>query len=322
MDKVSKEFLKEYLNTHTFGTDGDYDFTSLFKMFSAFEVKSLDDLIEAPNKYARFLLDNLKLIKSNDPIIISRHPVMVENARLNILSKIKSALGKPQQQFASIVSELSPNKKQSHILDVGSGQIPYSAMLFGKDFETASTMDTNFFFPDETLKSMNVNQIHKFFKADTSVECFDIVVGKAPCSAIEHIVRTCAAAGKPYFIELCDCCLPNNNSYIADWYGWENVLPDIDEYVKFYSGFAFNLDASEQQVKKVINKKLEITEYEDVLTPKQFIEQTKYQRPPKVNIPSKYWIQPDEIYDEPEPQEGETQKDDPDFLMMELFERQ
>ena len=317
MDRISEEFLKEYIYTHTFGTDGDYDFVSLFKMYSAFEVKSLDDLIEAPNKYANFLLANLKLIKGSNAITSERLPTMVENARLNILSKIKSALGKPQKQFAEMVDELSPNKKQSHILDVGSGQIPYSAMILGQTFNKTSTMDSDFYFPDETLKSMNVNQIHKFFKKDTSVSDYDIVVGKAPCSAIEHIVRNCSAAGKPYFIELCDCCLPNNNPYIADWYDWENVLPDIDEYVKFYSGFAFNIDASEEQVKKVIDKKLAKPEFEDVLSPKIFIEQMRQSKRPKINIPSKYWIQPDEIYEEPNPQE-----DDKDFLMMEMFERQ
>lgn len=258
MDKISEEFLKEYIHSHVMGFNNDYDFVSLFKMYASFEVHSFDELISAPNKYADFLNKNIKIIKHSPEIMSYRLPNLIEIAREKLLAKIKSSMSKAQEDYVNIVSTLAPNKNNSHILDVGAGSIPYTAILFGERFKHASTMDREFFLNNDTLNNLNVTGIPRFFTQNTPVENFDIVVGKAPCTAIEHIVRNCAAAGKPYFIELCDCALPNKHLHIAEWYGWKNILPGIDEYVKFYTTqvtYAFNLgDVTVDQAKKVIDK--------------------------------------------------------------------
>ena len=308
MDKLSEEFLKEYIATHSLGYDGDYNLIGFFKMFAAFDVHSFEDLLNAPNKYAEFLTKNIYLINPGSKHSREELPDMIESARLHLIRKIQLSSSKPQKDFVEIVSELSPNKKSSHILDVGAGIIPYSSILFGEKFHHASTMDKRFYLTPDTLENMNVTPYDQFFDASTPVDKFDIVVGKAPCSAIEHIVRNCAAAGKPYFIELCDCHLPNKKTYIADWSGWQDILPDIDQYVQFYtaeSTFAFNLgDTNASQVKRVIDK---------YIPPRVFQNIT-----PKVSTSTHYASRGSWIRDTTEPPRESSFSDD---LMMELFER-
>lgn len=322
MKKINEEFLKEYIATHTLGYDNDYNLINLFRMFVAFSVHNFEELKAAPNRYANFLLENANLIIVGGKHTKEELPKMIESARLHLIKKIQLSSSKPQKDFVEIVSELSPNKKSSHILDVGAGIIPYSSILFGEQFEHSSTMDRRFFLDKQTLENMNVTPYDQFFDANTPVDKFDIVVGKAPCSAIEHIVRNCAAAGKPYFIELCDCNIPNKKPYIADWYGWQSVLPEIDEFVRFYtaqSTFAYNIDATDEQVKKVIDSHI---------PPKIVYNQTSF--PVKrYSASSSLWLKDDVVY---EPDHSDWQKptaekrpqpkpDDSEFLQMEIFER-
>lgn len=316
MDKLSKEFLKEYLASHIFGQNSDYDFVSLFKMFSAFEVKSLEDLAAAPFRYAEFLTENIKLIQCESSFEAENLPKFIDQARRSIAARLRLSMSRPQKEFTQMVTELSGLKKDSHILDVGPGQIPYSSFLFGEHYSTVSAMDKDFYLPAETMKNMNINPVEQYFTNETAVADFDIVVGKAPCSAIEHIVRQCAAQGKPYFIELCDCALPNKKPYVVDWFGWQDILPDIDEYVKFYtasSTYAFNLgDVSVEQAKKVISQYDHPKVFKNA--PTKFEVTTRY-------VPdSKLWLQPDETYT-PAPEDVSVSKDELDFLAMELFER-
>ncbi len=308
MDRLHEEFLKEYMANNSFGCGNDYDLVSFFKMFSAFEVHSLKDLQDAPHKYAEFLYKNINLINATSQK--DQLPRLIEITRDKLIKRITAATIKPQRDYVEIVSELTPNRSNSHILDVGAGQIPYSAMLFGEKFKHASTMDKEFFLPNETLENMNVTPYDMYFDANTPVDNFDIVVGKAPCTAIEHIVRNCVASGKPYFIELCDCAIPNKTPYFVGWNGWQDVLPDIDEYIKFFTAhttFAFNLgDATAEQVGKVITKHI---------PPRKF--------PTSISVTkiSKYITPNSWISDENGSEEQAPNKDDNDFLQMELFER-
>lgn len=316
MDKLSREFLKEYIATHTFGQNSDYDFESLFKMYSAFDVKSVEDLMSSPERYAEFLTENINLIKCESSYEYANLPTFINQARKNLSIKLRHSMSRPQKEFTQMVTELSGLKKDSHLLDVGPGQIPYSSFLFGEHYGTVSAMDKNFYLPTETMKHMNINPVEQFFTAETSVADFDIVVGKAPCSAIEHIVRQCAAQGKPYFIELCDCALPNKKPYVVDWFGWQDILPDIDEYVKFYtasSTYAFNLgDVTVEQAKRVISQYDHPRVFKNA--PAKFEVTTRY-------VPdSRLWLRPDETYT-PAPEDVSVSKDELDFLAMELFER-
>ena len=42
---------------------------------------------------------------------------------------------------------------------------------------------------------------------ESDISDYDIVVGRAPCTAIVPIVTLCKEANKPYIILLCDCDL-------------------------------------------------------------------------------------------------------------------
>ena len=88
MDKLSEEFLKEYIATHSLGYDGDYNLIGFFKMFAAFDVHSFEDLLNAPNKYAEFLTKNIYLINPGSKHSREELPDMIESARLHLIKKI------------------------------------------------------------------------------------------------------------------------------------------------------------------------------------------------------------------------------------------
>ena len=347
LNKTCEEFLKEYFSTHPVEKSGNNDLIAHYKLFSAFDIKDLRDLSGSPNRYATFLNDNIHLIKTGKSIAIGELPKIIEQARITLNRRLSSAMTKPVSDFSHIVADVSPNKKESHVLDVGSGNVPYSSILLGKQFESVSTMDSEFLLSNAALDRMNVNAIDKFFTSSTNVKQYDIVVGKAPCSAIENIVRQCASEGKPYFIELCDCALPTKN-YVAGWSGWQDILPEIDEYVKFYTAgttFAFNLDASEEQVKKVIDKHIPKRIFVDVLTPKTFaqtqsplkttetkpksllknndvFESSNVAQQPKLSSKQKHQTNSNKNTQKTEPKhQAEIKEDNVDFLTLEMFER-
>ncbi len=232
-----------------------YDVFELYKLYSAVEIDSYDRIIDATNEFFDFL-------KSILPYTESRQAkCAVESAEKNICSEVsKLSRNTFEKIFAKIILELSPTKPEnSHILDVGPSEMPVSSLVLGQETKTVSAMDKEFIFAIESLKNLNVNAMETYFDENTPVDDYDFVVGRCPCSAIGHIVAMCAKQNKPYFLELCNCNVPNRKKYILDKNGqethtWKNVLPDIDPNVKFFEEYAFNLDASPEQVRKVIDK--------------------------------------------------------------------
>ncbi len=318
MKKINEEFLQNYILSQNFdGSTIIESLLSFYKIFTTLEVKSVEDLKNSPKRYENFLMRNLHILQ--DYSGLSREQILsnIEYVSRSISAKIRGAISSYVADFSSIIKAVFPGQKDMHLLDVGSGIVPYSAFLEGESFSSVSTMDYDFFLPPETMQSLNVTGIKKLFDKHTPVTDYDAVVGKQPCSAIEHIAKTCAKENKPYLIQLCSCNLPNKSKYIDEWYGWQDVLPEFDPNIKFYEDYAFNLDANEEQVKKIIKQYLEKEEYEDVLSPEVFAKQMRSTPRPQYIIPSNLWLQPDESYEEPEPdEEKET-----DFLQMELFER-
>ena len=325
MRKLNEEFLQDYILSDKFAysvlVDGIF---SLYKMFTTLEVKSVEDLKNSPHEFKKFLMRNIHLLQ--DASKRSRETILsnIEFAADAINTKIRRATTEYVEDFANIIKEIFISEKDMHLLDVGAGAVPYSAFLEGETFGHVSTMDYEFYLPQETMQNLNVNGVQSFFKDQTPIASYDAIVGKQPCSAIEHIVRKCSKDNKPYFIELCNCNLPNKSKYIDEWYGWQDVLPDIDPNVKFYEDYALNVDASEEQVKKIIQKHLPKEEYEDVISPKVFADQMKKAPIKRYSISSNLWLQPDEIYlpSSSEYKDSDWKKeDDTDFLQMEMFER-
>ena len=113
-------------------------------------------------------------------------------------------------------------------------------------------MDSYFFLSQQALKCMNVIPLNQFMSEETDVSDYDIVVGRAPCSGIIPIVTACSRLNKPYIILLCDCKLPPQFKADTDSLGWENLLPKIDPNIKFHGQYAFNFEATPEQIKKLI----------------------------------------------------------------------
>lgn len=250
IDKYEFEALKEYMATHKFGSGADYDFNDLYTMFASISIFSIEDIFLSPTRFKKFVTENLGLIQPDSSLMTKVRLLSLLDGKCKILTnKIKALCGLTQQQFAEIVSELSGTNVT--ILDVGAGDIPYSSILLGDTKTSVSAMDRKFEFSPETLQRLNVDTKRQYFTEGTDLSQYDLVVGQRPCSAIEKMVKECVKQNKPYFIELCNCHIPPSKTPGKPAV-WSEILPEIDSYVRFYGDYAFNLDATEEQVRQVI----------------------------------------------------------------------
>lgn len=226
----------------------------LYTLYSGLEIDSYEKIINSSNEFFDYL-------EATHEYRENRQFQSAVKAAENFLSSklMKFSYRTFEKRFAEAVLEISPTKPENaHILDVGAGKIPYSSLAMATETKKVSSMDKDFIFAIESLKAMNVDAMDMYFDATTPVDDYDFVVGKCPCSAIPHIVAQCVKANKPYFMELCNCALPNRKIYLRnndfeESYSWKNVLPDIDPNIKFFDEYAFNLDASPEQVKKIVD---------------------------------------------------------------------
>lgn len=321
MRKLNEEFMKDYILSENFKNEKIIKgLLSLYKIFTVLEVKSIEDLKTSPENYHRFLLKNFNLLinvrNCSEENLLSSIDYVINS----INTKIRCSTTDYIEDFAQIVKDIFPNQHDMHILDVGAGSIPYSAFLEGETFSHITTMDHSFYLPNLTMQNLNVNGVNGFFDGNTKVDKFDAVVGKQPCSAIEHIVRNCSQENKPYLIQLCNCNLPYKEKYIDEWYGWQDVLPDIDPNVKFYEDYAFNVDASEEQMKKIINNHLPADFY-DIDFIDYNLEQQRRRNMKKNDID--FWLEKTKLSPTKNEDNKNTsnKKDDSEFLKMEMFER-
>ncbi len=246
------EGLREYINTHYYGegSSADYDFDKLFNMFSAITIFSIEDIFVSAQNFKQFILDNIDLIHSNNNLTKERILSLLTHKCEKLKKKILTYCGLTQQQFAEVITKLTG--KNSKILDVGAGEIPYSSILLAENSPVA-TMDKNFQLSNKTIKNLNVTPVEEYFTTGTKISDYDIVVGQRPCSAIANMVSECVKQNKPYFIELCNCHIPPSRTP-GKPATWETVLPEIDAYVRFYGDYAYNIDATPEQVEKIIEE--------------------------------------------------------------------
>ncbi len=252
MKDISKKLLDDAVaNNFLLCRD---DVVDLFTLYTGLEIDAYEKIIDASNEFFDYLEASDNYYKNR------QFQTAVKSAENYIANKmIKFSYSTFEKKFAEAVLEISPIKPENaHILDVGSGKVPYSSLAMATDAKKVSSMDKDFLFAIESLKAMNVDALDMYFDENTPVEDYDFVVGKCPCSAIPHIVSQCVKANKPYFMELCNCALPNRKIYLRDSnfdeaYSWKNVLPNIDPNIKFFDNYAFNLDASPEQIKAIVD---------------------------------------------------------------------
>lgn len=267
MKDISKQFLiksEEKLRTIVMPSEdelfsdsscfygGEKGIIDLYTLFTSLEIDDVNQILDSTDEFFNFLI-NTKAYQTDRLV-----KKAIDQARRSLRRDMRVFFH--ESKFANTVYELSPtNPQNAHILDVGPGEVPYSSLVLATKTNQVSAMDKSYLFSIESLKRMNVNAFNTYFDENTSVDDFDFVVGSCPCTAIPYIVQKCVEQNKPYFMLLCDCATYNTSIPILNDFAkkrkftWNSILPEIDPNIKFYDDYAFNLDATPEQVKNVIS---------------------------------------------------------------------
>ena len=284
--KINKnEFIDYYIANSLFkdGNNLEGKFFELFKVYSSENVTSLEELRNCTDEFYRFLMNKASMLAKYSGESVEVVVQKIIDSKRSFESVFQEQLNNARaESFVNVVNDLAPSKN-IHILDVGSGQVPYSSILLGQKFSEVSSMDNEFIMSSMSLRKMNVYAHEEYFKTTTTIEQYDMIVGRSPCTAIDSIVYLCAKYKKPYCLVLCDCSIPTKEffckkynidpksisdvepetsladylDYLKKYKGtelpWQSLLPAIDNNIKFYGNFAYNIDVSEQKVADIIN---------------------------------------------------------------------
>lgn len=253
MKKVTQEILIGYINKHPEPEVFDFDMFRLFQYYSTLENINDSNIVQAIEDFKNFWLSNFHLIKCS-PLQKEELKTSIFQELDTIYQTITGARNQDVKTFANIVDTIAP-VKCPNILDVGSGKYPYSSIVLAEKHDKVTSIDRGFIVSNKYLERINVKVINAYFNQNTNVDPYDFVVGRYPCSAIEHMVLRCAKANKPYFIQLCPCNAPNiQTTSKFFWQKWQYYLVSIDPNINFFHNYAFNLDMSTEQVKSVIKQ--------------------------------------------------------------------
>ncbi len=242
--------LKDELRKHPYSTIGEYDIESLFKLYTETEVTNFKDLFNKniPIEFKQFVqqhIDEMTGIPRDEHGCIDlanvrfalslAHKKCLPFSLLN--DKLFEPIKKNQEDFTYYIEKLVGTDKL-RILDVGSGQIPYSSILLAHDnMGEIDTMD-KFTISNKSISNLNCTPHDEYFGSKTSVHDYDLVVANRACSAIEHIVANCVAQKRPYLIKLCACNAPDGTIE-----SWEDYLRAIDPQISYaQDDYAYDLD--------------------------------------------------------------------------------
>ncbi len=262
MKEQTRDFLLEFIKLYSL--NNDYTLIDLFyKVYAEREFSSVDELLEGIDEFFDFMINHNHVLKYNcEQINPSRLLTIIENSRANIKMQFSGKMFDSQQRFAEAITNIFDKPSEISLLDVGAGHTPVSSLFFAKKFKKVTAMDSHFYLSLQALKNMNVVGLNEYFNENTLLTDYDIIVGRAPCGAIEPIVKTCAQAQKPYIILLCDCAIPAPLKTDSNSMGWENILPKIDQNVRFYGQFAYNIDEIPDRIfeslKNLVPKKIKL----------------------------------------------------------------
>lgn len=209
----------------------------IFDTYARHEIVKMEDLHKGHDGFQSFVQRHIRKFPMDD----RTDAVTLAYSRwraLKNLSDNEHLLRSRQETFASQVDSLVNGDTSVKILEVGSGNIPYSSILLGNKGYNITSMD-EIYLPPDVLARFNVRSNRSMFNGTSKVKGFDIVVGRKPCSAIKSIVANCAESKVPYYLRLCGCDLESGN--LAEW---KEILPRIDKSVRFRSAYAYNLGNS------------------------------------------------------------------------------
>lgn len=225
--------------------EGNLSFNDVDRLFDIYlegEIETVEDFHTEPKDFHSFIRNNLDSFDChNDEEEFCVTSIAYDKVRAfkPVADKYFRVYRIYQEQFAKEVEELVDHDKSTRILEVGSGEVPYSSILLGRDGYNVTSMD-NFCVSEDCLAKFNVKSFRQMFNAKTSVKNYDIVVARRPCSAIENIVANCHREKIPYFMRLCGCNAPGGHVS-----GWRNILSSIDEDIRYNAAYAYNLDGSD-----------------------------------------------------------------------------
>ena len=256
MDKKVYEKLINYVKTARFNTDKVLH--ELLRKYDDIEKFDIDNILDYIEDFFNFVCEDRVEQALSDNRSVRNYDV---DKMLNEMHYIQVALGyffdgleqERQEGFASVVENCLPNS-DCHILDVGSGCIPYSSIVLASHGYKVDAMD-KFILSDDVIKSYGVNPKHGYFHKKVNTKPYSIVVGRKPCEAIASIATNCVKRYKPFIIDLCDCSLHKEHKKNGDSYTrWEDYMYDLDPKINIYDGFAYKLDnISNRYVEDVID---------------------------------------------------------------------
>lgn len=218
------------------------DIDKLFDIYTKLEVYTIEDLIRDHSDFHSFIKDHMDffILEEGDENIISKCAFDKLRDFKLIANKYYGSYRLHQEEFVSAIKKLVGGDKSAKILEVGSGGVPYSSILLGMDGYNIYSMD-NFNISEKCLERFNVKSYRQLFNAKTSVKDYDIVVGRRPCSAIEHIVTNCSRDNVDYYLRLCSCNAPG-----GVFESWKTVLSELDSNIRYKHSYVYNFNASKR----------------------------------------------------------------------------
>ena len=246
---------KLYRFLYSGGEKVSQDVDSIFDIYSNLEIRCQDDLFKDHQSFYELIKQNVGAFKKNERMAAS----ILARRKIFSLKSFGDSWFYPekvvnQEHFAQEIKALVDYNKDVRILEVGSGVIPYSSILLGKEGYNISSVD-KFYLTSQCLKRLNVKSYRQLFNETFNLKNFDLVVGRRPCSAISSIVKSCTEHKVPYFIRLCACELPSNVRKIDSW---QPILRRIDRNITFDGAYAYDFKNSKFGQPKNIEKIIEM----------------------------------------------------------------
>ena len=241
MKKKTLYYLNSFIRNELYDQYVSRPFIALFKNYADKEIKNINDFKLAAEAFIKFIMINKNLI-----LMSSQNLTEAElRSDLNEIASVINRLMDREQQtnqdnFVNMVEYFI--NRNSRVLDVGAGGVPFSSIRLGENNDNISSMD-KFIVSNKLIKRNNVNPIDCYFDEKTDISKFDIVVGMKPCSAIGNIVESCKRENKPYLLYLCECgafdyATDKLKIFSSDW---SFVLPKIDSDVKIGYNYVTNI---------------------------------------------------------------------------------
>lgn len=238
-----EEFLiRYYLQSRPYGV-GDNNLLNLFRSYTDQKIQRPEDINPTVAHFRHLISTMADYLKFPSQACKQRFGDDMHHLFYDF-DIFSPHLSTSHKEYLHIVQSLMPTKHGGHLLDVGCGRVaPLTSIQLSESVDNVSAMDKHLLSP-ETLKKLGVNGIYGYFDKKTDVNNFDFVTGRKPCEAIDSIVEVCSKNNTPYFIQTCSCELPIDQD-------WKDVLPEIDPNIKFYKDYAFNVDATVEQVRNI-----------------------------------------------------------------------